>query len=54
MEARLPLVEIWKPFAMVFTVAFILRKLFCPIPPELKMNAKSAGISQGTGSAKRT
>jgi len=50
MEARLLLGEMPKLFAIVFMAVFCLRKLSSPISPEGKMNAKSAEMSQGSGS----
>ena len=50
MEARLLLGEMPKLFATVFMAVFCLRKLSCPMSPEGKMNAKSAEMSQGSGS----
>ena len=49
-EARLLLGEMPKLFAIDFTALFSLRKLSAPISPEGKMNAKSAEMSQGSGS----
>lgn len=51
MEAWLRLEEIPKAFATVFTATFCRMKSVSEIPPEPKMNAKSAGMSQGSGSA---
>lgn len=51
MEPRLLLGEMPKPLAIVFTAPFCLRKLVAPIPPEPNIKAKSAGMSQGSGSA---
>lgn len=53
MEARLLLGEIPKLFAIVFMAVFCLRKLSGPMSPEGKMNAKSAEMSQGSGSEMR-
>lgn len=50
METRLLLGEMPKLFAIVFTAVFCLRKLSSPISPEGKINAKSAEMSQGSGS----
>ena len=53
MEARLLLGEMPKLFATVFIAVFCLRKLSGPMSPEGKMNAKSAEMSQGSGSEMR-
>lgn len=50
MEARLLLGDMSKLFAIVFTAVFWLRKLSSPMPPAPKTNAKSAEMSQGSGS----